>query len=163
MDINHDAITDRLDRLEADLPAIPAKSLRLTRATTRRVNGVTSAVIERGGEFARPVARSAMNATKTVIGQTRSATNRSVASIRKGSNETVGQLNAQASRAAGTLRSETESLLDDATASVAPETSNPASLEDLDRAELYRRAQALDIDGRSAMSKAELIEALRVV
>jgi hypothetical protein len=158
-----DAITERLDRLENDLPSIPAKSLRLTRATTRRVNDVATTITERAGEFVRPVARGASTATKTVVGQARSAADRSVASIRRGRNETVGQFNAQAKRTLDILGDETGDLLDDATASVAPETVDPASLHDLSKAELYERAQALDIEGRSAMSKAELVGALRAV
>lgn len=163
MTINADAITERLDRLEHDLPSIPAKSLRLTRATTRRVNDIATTLAERAGEFARPVARETLTATKTVVGQARSAADRSVASIRRGRNETVGQFTAQAKRTFDVLGEETGDLLDDATASVAPETVNPASLHDLSKTELYNRAQALDIEGRSAMSKAELVSALRAV
>jgi hypothetical protein len=163
MPITADAITERLDRLENDLPSIPAKSLRLTRATTRRVNDAATTIAERAGEFARPVARGALTATKTVVGQARSATGHSVASIRRGRNETVGQFTAQAKRAVDVLGEETGNLLDDATASVAPEAIDPASLHDLTKSELYERAKALDIEGRSAMSKAELVGALRAV
>lgn len=38
---------------------------------------------------------------------------------------------------------------------------SPASLTDLTKAELYERAKRLDIAGRSAMSKAELVRAIR--
>jgi plasmid stabilization system protein ParE len=41
-------------------------------------------------------------------------------------------------------------------------TGNPnRSLEDRTRKELYNRARELDIEGRSGMSKSELIEAIR--
>lgn len=54
----------------------------------------------------------------------------------------------------------------------APDTSQPTSaepgpwsdeddLEELSRAELYERAKALDIEGRSRMSKAQLLDAVR--
>jgi hypothetical protein len=39
--------------------------------------------------------------------------------------------------------------------------SHPGTLEDLTREELYARAQAADIPGRSEMSKQQLVEALR--
>ncbi len=39
----------------------------------------------------------------------------------------------------------------------------PDNLSDLTSAELYRRAQAADIAGRSGMSKAQLIAALRAI
>lgn len=42
-----------------------------------------------------------------------------------------------------------------------PDTADGASLESLTRDELYERAQARDVEGRSKMSKPELIEALR--
>ena len=41
-----------------------------------------------------------------------------------------------------------------------PSTDEPTSLGDLTRDELYHLAQERDIEGRSAMSKDELIEAL---
>jgi hypothetical protein len=104
-----------------------------------------------------------LTATKTVVGQARSATGHSVASIRRGRNETVGQFTARAKRAVDVLGEETGNLLDDATASVAPEAIDPASLHDLTKSELYERAKALDIEGRSVMSKAELVGALRAV
>jgi plasmid stabilization system protein ParE len=41
-------------------------------------------------------------------------------------------------------------------------TGNPSnSLEDRTRRELYNRAKELDIDGRSGMSKAQLVRAIR--
>ena len=156
-----DNFTDRLDSFEGNLPPIPRQTLRLARATTRRVNDVACSVNERVGEFAEPLAQRATTAIKTVVGQGRSAIDRSIAQARKGKNETIGQLGAQAEQTIETLRDGTKSLLTDATRAVAPETVNPASLSDLSKAELYERAQARDIEGRSSMSKTQLIEALR--
>lgn len=161
MTLSTESLTRRLDTLQADLPPIPAKSLELTRASVRRANDVAVSVADRIGEFARPVASTATTATRTVVGQARSAVDRSVATMRRTRNETIGQFEAQVGRTAKTLRDETTDLLDDAAKAVAPETTNPASLQDLSKAELYERAQNLDIEGRSAMSKDELVAALR--
>ena len=132
-------ITSLLDQLEADLPLIPGKSLELVRATTRRANSLATSAAHRLSTFASPVVKRASVATKTAVGQARSGV----------------------SRSASTLNDETEALLDDATDAVAPETVNPRSLNDHTKAELYERAQTAGVQGRSAMSKDDLLHALR--
>ncbi len=161
MNLTAESITQRLDALESELPPIPSKTLGLTRASARRTNDIVTQVVDRVGAFVGPVATTAATASKTVVGQARSAADRSAAAIRKGRNETVGQLGAQVDRTVETLRTETEDLLDDAIKATAPETIDPASLADLSKSELYDRAQALDIDGRASMNKSELVAALR--
>lgn len=161
MTLKSDDLTHRLDTLQNDLPPVPAKTLELTRASVRRANDIAVSVADRIGEFARPVASTATTATRTVVGQARSAVDRSMTTIRRTRNETIGQFGAQVERTAKTVRDETTDLLDDAAKAVAPETTNPASLKDLTKSELYDRAQALDIEGRSQMTKDELVKALR--
>lgn len=98
---------------------------------------------------------------RTTAGQAHSAAGRSVNTVKNNAAEETGQATAQTAAMIGTIEDETVGLLDDATQSVDPKTVNPASLTDLPKDELYKRAQAADIDGRSTMSKAQLVSALR--
>jgi hypothetical protein len=127
-------LTTRLDDLETSLPRIPSAALSACRAATRRATAIATSAYDKVGPRFETIGSRVGTAVRTAAGQARSATGRSV--------ETVG-------------------LLDDATKSVDPKTMNPASLTDLSKDELYERAQSADIEGRSTMSKAQLITALR--
>ena len=157
-----DEITEYLDRLEADLPTIPSRALGLTRATMHRVNDVAISVATDVGRQVGFFTDTAETAVSTTVGQARSAVDRTSKMAKRTVNETTGQAKAQAARTVDAAEQATAALLDDATRAVEPdESGRPASLDNWTKAELYERAQELDIDGRSAMSKRELIRALR--
>lgn len=157
-----DEITDYLDRLEEDLPAIPARALGLTRATVHRVNDVAIGVATDVARQVGLVTGTAETAVSTTVGQARSAVDRTTKMAKKTANETTGQARAQASRTVDAAAQATSALLDDATRAVEPDgNGRPASLDNWSKAELYERAQELDIEGRSSMSKRELVKALR--
>jgi hypothetical protein len=157
-----DELTQRLDRLEAELPALPAKALGLTRATAHRVNDTAAAVVDDVGRQLGRLSATANSALATTVGQARSAVDRTASTARRTGKETIGQAQAQADRTAGAAEQAGIALLDDATRGVEPDgAGTPAALDEWTKADLYERAQELDIDGRSSMSKRELIAALR--
>ena len=179
-----DILTRRLDRLEANLPPIPSRAIGLTRATAHRVNttatDVANDVGRQLGRFTSTAgtalsttvgqARSAVDRTsstaqrtgKETIGQARSAVERTSSTAQRTSKETIGQARAQAKITGKAARQSATALLDDATRAIEPHCDGkPAAIDDWTKAELYERAQELDIDGRSSMSKAELVRALR--
>ena len=179
-----DILTRRLDRLEANLPTSPSRAIGLTRATAHRVNttatDVANDVGRQLGRFTSTAgtalsttvgqARSAVDRTsstaqrtgKDTIGQARSAVERTSSTAQRTSKETIGQARAQAKITGKAARRSTTALLDDATRAIEPDGDDkPAAIDDWTKAELYERAQELEIDGRSSMSKAELVRALR--
>jgi tetrahydromethanopterin S-methyltransferase subunit G len=157
-----DELTRRLDRLEAELPPIPAKALGLTRATAHRVNTTAAEVASDVGRQIGRFGSTAGEALSTTVGQTRSAVERTSSTARRTSKEAIGQARAQTERTGRAAETSTTALLDDATRAVEPDgDGRPASLDDWTKADLYERAQELDIDGRSSMSKRELVRAIR--
>lgn len=98
----------------------------------------------------------------TVVGQTRSATQRTVDEISSNTKEVVGQTRAQGKRGGEQIDAIADSTARRAIDTVDDSPSSGTPYEQWSKADLYERAQELDIDGRSAMSKDELIAALRV-
>lgn len=103
----------------------------------------------------------ASNGAKQVVGQARSAGGRTVDQASKGFKEVTGQARAQGERANEQLDRVTERTAKRAIDAVDPSPSSGTPYEQWSKAELYERAQELDIDGRSGMSKQQLIKALR--
>lgn len=97
----------------------------------------------------------------TVVGQTRSATQRTVDELTSNSKEVVGQARAQGRRGAAQLDDVVDSTARRAIDTVDDSPSSGTPYEQWSKADLYERAQELDIDGRSTMSKKQLITALR--
>ena len=232
------AITNQLDRIESNLPAIPARIMRLQRTvagvtidrtvsavqavagSTKHVAGaarVSGRTVTGQARSAREdVSKSARTGVNTVIGQARAATTGVAHSAAVGARTVRGQAAAQTRRVATTAQREVTGLLDsaidtveddvDATLDGAERTASRASrnttsakatrgrpatksaraakptvksavrtaaaalgaddagsgpYESRTRVQLLERARELDLQGRNAMSKAELIEALR--
>lgn len=233
------AITNQLDRIESNLPAIPARIMRLQRtvagvtidrtvsavqavagstkhvASAARVSGRT--VTGQARSAGEDVSKSARTGVNTVIGQARAATTGVAHSAAVGARTVRGQAAAQTRRVATTAQREVTGLLDsaidtveddvDATLDGAERTASRTSrgtttkvtatrgrpatksaraakpavksavrnaaatlgaddagsgpYESRTRVQLLERARELDLQGRNAMSKAELIEALR--
>ncbi len=157
-----DELTRRLDQLEAVLPLVPSKAIGLSRATARRVNATAADVATDLGRQLGLLGSTADNALSTSVGQARSAAERTSTTARRATKETIGQARAQSRRTGVAAERSATALLDDATRAMEPEgDGRPAVLDDWTKAELYERAQELDIDGRSTMSKRELIRAIR--
>jgi tetrahydromethanopterin S-methyltransferase subunit G len=179
-----DELTRRLDQFEAALPLVASKALGLSRATARRVNATAADVANDVGRQLGRFGSTADTALSTSVGQTRSAVERTSGTARRTSKEAVGQARSAVERTAGTARRTSKeavgqtraqgkrtgeaaeqaatALLDDATRAMEPDGDNmPAALDDWTKAELYERAQELDLEGRSTMSKRELIRAIR--
>ena len=157
-----DELTHRLDQLEAQLPPIPSRALALSRATIHRVNTTAADVAKDVGRQLGHFSSTANTAFATTVGQARSAVERTTETARRTSKETVGQARAQGKRTASAAQSSATALLDDATRAIQPDDDGrPASLDDWSKTDLYERAQELDIEGRSSMSKRQLVSALR--
>lgn len=155
-------LTQRLDQLEQRLPALPAKSFALGRATVRRTNDVVVSVVADVARRMDTVVGTARTGARTTAGQAKSAVERTAQMAETTAKQTIGQARRQIATTTDVAREAAGELLDDATATVDPDTApRGIAYEDWTKSALYDRAQALDIDGRSSMSKRELIAALR--
>ena len=106
-------------------------------------------------------ARTAEQGGRQVAGQTRSAVSRTAKTAEQGGREVAGQAEAQGAAVAGTAEREANRAVDRAADAVGDTPGSGVAYEDWTRAQLYERAQELDIDGRATMNKADLIDALR--
>ncbi len=157
-----DDLSEALDRIEGNLPAMPARAVGLTRATVRRVTATTGAIANDVGRQVGRLSDTAGEALSTTFGQARSAVERTSTMAANTTKETTGQARAQGARTAKAAERATTALLDDATRAIDPDgDGRPASLDDWSKADLYERAQELDVDGRSSMSKRDLVRAIR--
>jgi len=155
----NETITPALDRFEATLPPITRRVFKLNRrianASVNAAMGATKAVCY----ATQNVTKRATTGASTVRGQAESVADRVTSAAQTGAKEVVGQAKAQAAATVDKFEDEAISLLDDATKTV---SSDPkGAYETWTKAELYKRAQELDIDGRSSMTKTELITSLR--
>ena len=143
-------ITTRLDELEARLPTVPARILKLQRTVAAANYDRTVAAFTAVASTTKTFLDTAAVSGKTVTGQARAAANDVVATLRTGINTVTGQAAAQGKK-----------LVDEAIDAVedAPSTGTP--YEQWTKAELVERAKELQIVGPTRMSKAELIAALR--
>jgi len=157
-----DELTDRLDRLEEQLPTIPARAIRLIRATAHRAEATATDVANDVGRQLGRFTSTASTALSTTAGQARSAVERTSSMAQRTSKETIGQAKAQSKLTGQAAKRSATALLDDATRAVEPDSDGrPAALDDWSKANLYERAQELDINGRGSMSKHALVQALR--
>ncbi len=154
-------ITDQLDRLESNLPAVPARIVHLQRALASAAYDRTSSVVQALSESTKAFLDTARVSGKTVTGQARAAGEQVVDTARTSAKTVAGQASAQGRKVSESAAGEAEKLLDDAIDAVedTPGTGHP--YEQWTKAELLERAQELDIEGRSGMNKNELIKALR--
>jgi len=133
------SINTTLDRVESRLPLIPRRILRLQRS----------------------LADASFSVAKTMLRAISGSSDRVEQSARTGVNTVKGQAKAQANITADVAETEAASLLGRATRSVEGEEAD--RLEEWTKADLYERAQELDLEGRSTMSKKQLVAALRSV
>lgn len=154
-----DDLTLRLDRFEASLPMVASRALGLSRATVHRLGSIAAGIADDVGTQWERVSSTANSALSTTAGQARSAVERTSATARRTTKETVGQARAQGTRTARAVEDSTAELLGDAAAAVEP-GSRRGPLVDRTKAELYDVAQQMDIEGRSSMTKRELLHAV---
>jgi cell division septum initiation protein DivIVA len=109
---------------------------------------------------ARTVSEASTGASE-VVGQVRSAASQTIERASSGAKEVVGQARAQGERAGAEIDEVLDRTADRAIDAVDPAPSSGTPYEQWTKSELYERAQELDVEGRSNMSKRELIAALR--
>jgi len=147
--------------------------LDVARVSGKTVTGQTRAATE-------DVTKAARTGVNTVVGQARAATSRVTETARTSASTVGGQATAQGRKVSTKASKEATNLIDaaidavegdvDAAVSGAETATNRAAAttpgssrpyEQWTKAELLERAKGLDIDGRSQMSKGQLIKALR--
>lgn len=153
------AIISTLDKIESNLPSVPRRLFQLNRAVATAGCTALSSVAEAFSSATQSVSSRASTGARTVTGQAESVADRIQTTAQHGVREVVGQAKSQVAATIDTVEDETVGLLETAIATV--DDSPTGSYETWTKAELYERAQEVDVDGRSAMSKAELITALR--
>jgi len=154
------SVCSRVETVGDEASAASSTTTGQARAAATR----SASTIERGVKQTTGQARAAAERTvdsvtrgvKETAGQARSNAEKSAATIRRGVAETTGQARAQTSRTIDAVNDNVEGALDDAKVAAEPD-----DMATWTKAELYERAQELDIDGRSGMTKAELIGALQ--
>ena len=161
-------MTSALDEIEERLPSLPASVLRLERSLAGRTYDVVAAAVGDVRSSVDTVSKRADHAARTLIGTARHSASTTFETARRGVKTTSGQVGAQAGAVGSTLTSEITNIHDDAVDAVdsAVRTLDPdhdatTGYDRWTRADLYEKATELDIEGRSSMSKSELITAIR--
>lgn len=152
-------IDEQLDQLEAKLPPLAASMLRVNRAIANRTGEELAKLAAMFADSASSIASAATSGAHTVTGTARWAAERTASTAATGVRQTVGQAKAQTKIAVENASEELEELAEDIDPE-APPVPAAGDLETKTKAELYDRAQELDIEGRSTMTKAELVAAL---
>ena len=165
-------ITEQLDRLEANLPAVPARIVRLQRTLAGAWYDRTAAVVTAMTGSTKSLLDTTRISGKTVTGQARAAAEDVASTARTGARQVTGQAKAQGRRVSKKASSEATGLIDSAIDTVESDLdkaekavdTHPGSgtpYEQWTKADLLERAGELDVEGRSAMNKSQLIKALR--
>jgi len=154
-------VTERLDDLEESLPSIPSKGLNLTRASARRVIDTSADVVCTVRRAADSVWNTAATSTRTSVGQASSAVSRTAKTASDAARQTAGQVRAETAQTVDAATQATERLLDEGALAIDADRPNPGvPYGQWTKAQLYDRAQELDLDGRSSMTKKQLVAAL---
>jgi hypothetical protein len=166
-------INSRLDELEAQLPALPARIFKFQRAVANAYCERTTAAFTAIGDAVKSFLETARNSGATVTGQARAAAEDVATSVRTGVATVSGQATAQGRKVSEAAETQASKLIDQAIDAVeddvdeaidAVDGDTPGSgtpYEEWTKAELVERAKELDIAGPTRMSKAELIDELR--
>lgn len=161
-------MTSALDEIEERLPKLPASVLRLERTIAGRTYDTVAAAVGDVRKSVDAVSKRADHAARTLIGTARHSATTTLDAARLGAKTTAGQAGAQVQEVGDALTSEVTSIHDDAVDAVnsAVRTMDPdhdatTGYDRWTRAELYEKATELDIEGRSSMSKSDLIAAIR--
>ena len=145
-------ITARLDQLEANLPAVPARFVRLQRSLAGAWYNQTAAILGAVTGSTKSFLDTTRTSGKTVTGQARAAVEDVASTARTGAKTVTGQAKAQGRRISDTASTETTALLDSAIDAVDSQLDHPGSgtpYEQWTKAQLLERATELDVEGRS--------------
>lgn len=155
-------ITERLERLEQRVPVLPKKIVAYNRVAAERAFAQARRNNELVVDAFRPVVKVADTGVRTVVGTTKWAVEQTATTALTGARSVVGQAKAQVKRTATTLNDQATDLVEEATerAVAAEQSVERTALKSMTKAELYQMAQDLDIDGRAAMTKAQLVAAI---
>jgi hypothetical protein len=155
----------RLDGLESGLPRPASRVLHAQRSALAAAGGVARDALEAVSQVTGAVLGTARDGVKTVIGQGRRSAEVTARTATEQAGAVTGQVAGQRDRVASTLADGVEDLADRAAERLDQVDQNqdqPADdLTGLTRGELLGRARELDIDGRTKMSKAQLVDAIR--
>lgn len=154
-------LTSRLDDLEARLPAVPARVLKLQRTVAAANYDRTVAAFTTFASTTKSFLDTAAVSGKTVTGQARAAAEDLVATLRTSINTVAGQAVAQGKKVSDAAETHASKLVDEAIDAVEDAPSSGTPYEQWTKAELVERAKELQIVGPTRMSKAELIATLR--
>ena len=171
-----ESISTRMAGITRWIPAPAVSTLRVQRAIAAEAAGVSLRAARSLGNTARSVATAQRAALRTATGSARWAADESAKATRvalgqaraqmriagRAATDGLGEMSRTVSDAAEDATSTTVAALD-AVETTLTADSGPTNetFDDLTKEELYRRAKALEIDGRSQMSKDELIDAVR--
>ena len=174
----------RLEQIEANVPTLPKKVVAYNRVVAERVFEQARKNNEYVVDAFRPVVkvadtgvRTVVGTTKWAVGQTTDTASTGVRSVvdqartqaeqtadtaTTGVRSVVGQARAQAGRTVSTFNERTSELINDTTKNVtkAAKSTERKALASMKKGELLKIAQDLDIDGRTKMTKAQLIAAI---
>lgn len=140
---------------------LPRKVYEVNKAVVSASIGTTKVMLNAVGDGVSSAVRTLRDSGATVAGQGRSAVDRTMTSASRNARETVGQARAQGEQASSRLDDIADRTARRMTAAVDDSPSTGTPYEEWTKSELYERAQELDIEGRSGMSKRQLITALR--
>lgn len=140
---------------------LPRKVYEVNKAVVSASVGTTRSVLSVLGDGVASAVKTLRDSGANVAGQGRSAADRTRISATRNVRETVGQARAQGELASERLDDIADRTARRVTSVVDDSPSTGTPYEEWTKSELYERAQELDIDGRSGMSKRELIRALR--
>lgn len=154
-------LTTQLDRLENTLPAVPARVLRLQRTLVGGAYNQATDALDTVLDATRRFLDTTRISGRTVTGQTRAAGSDLLAAAQRNAAQVVGQAKAQGRRVAASAQHEVTDVIDAAIEAVDPMPGSGKPYEQWTKAELLDRARQLDIEGRTALNKKQLISALR--
>lgn len=141
--------------------SVARKLYQFNRALVSTSIDTTRAVVHAVGDGVASTVGALRDSGAIVVGQGRSAVDRTVSQALIGASEVTGQARAQGERASARMEDIADRTARRATAAVDDSPSSGTPYEQWTKSELYERAQDLDVEGRSTMSKHELIAALR--
>ena len=161
-------MTSTLDEIEERLPALPASVLRLERSLAGRTYDTVAGAVDNVRSSVEAVSKRTDRAARTVFGTARRAAVTTIDAARIGAKTTSGQTSAQMQKVGDTLTSEITDIHDEAVGAVKsairtldPEDDATTGFDRWTKAELYEKASEMDIEGRSNMTKAQLVAAIR--
>lgn len=143
------------------MTTLPRKVYEVNKAVVSASIGTTKTMLNAFGDGVSTAVKTLRDSGANVAGQGRSAAERTMTTASRNARETVGQARAQGDQASARLDDIAERTTRRMTAAVDDSPSTGTPYEEWTKSELYERAQELDIDGRSGMSKRQLITALR--